>query len=167
MQSFRCSLKVRSEYFSGVVVLKIIVIVGNNHMVLKLNKIQRWLPSKRYLLQQLGVSVHYSNIHHDYYSTWCYVTKSDKEYEESDGHSGLANVDRPKTTKGSIGKKNVRGKADVKTLTKEKKAKGVGKTGKKQKSHTGYKIFEYDRCLRASLRVGCKYGQQCSNILVK
>jgi hypothetical protein len=27
------------------------------HMVLKLNKIQRWLPSKRYLLEQFGVSI--------------------------------------------------------------------------------------------------------------
>ena len=57
---------------------------------------------------------------------------SDKEYEESDGHPDLANVDHSKTTKASIGKKNVRGKADVKTLSKEKKkAKRAGKTKKK------------------------------------
>ncbi len=56
---------------------------------------------------------------------------SDKEYEESDGHPDLANVDHSKTTKASIGKKNVRGKADVKTLSKEKKkAKRAGKTKK-------------------------------------
>lgn len=42
-------------------------------------------------------------------------------------------MDWPKTTKASIGKKNVRGKADVKTLTKErKKAKRTGKMKKKR-----------------------------------
>ena len=85
------------------------------HMALKLNKVQRWLPSKRYVSEQFGISVHYSNIHHDYYSAWRYVTKSDEAYAESDG------------------KKNVRGKAVVKRVTKDKKkAKGVGKAKKKR-----------------------------------
>ena len=103
------------------------------HMALKLNKVQRWLPSKRYVSEQFGISVHYSNIHHDYYSAWRYVTKSDEAYAESDGHPDLSNVHVPKTTNASIGKKNVRGKAAVKRVTKDKKkAKGVGKTKKKR-----------------------------------
>ncbi|CAB3986991.1 Hypothetical predicted protein [Paramuricea clavata] len=102
-------------------------------MALKLNKIQRWLPSKRYLLEQFGVSVHYSNIHHDYYSAWRYVTKSDEAYEESNGHPDLVNTDVPKTSKASIGKRNLRGKAVIKTQTKtKKKPKRVGKARKKR-----------------------------------
>ena len=56
------------------------------HVALKLNKVQRWHTSKKYLLQQFGVSVHYSNIHHNHYSAWRYVRKSDDAYAESDGH---------------------------------------------------------------------------------
>ena len=97
------------------------------HMALKLNKVQRWLPSKRYVSEQFGISVHYSNIHHDYYSAWQYVTKSDEAYAESDGHPDLSNVHVLKTT-------NVRGKAVVKRVTKDKKkAKGVGKTRRRQR----------------------------------
>ncbi|KAK3709222.1 hypothetical protein QZH41_004581 [Actinostola sp. cb2023] len=67
-------------------------------MAIKLNKVQRWLPSKRYLQERFGVSVHYSNVHHNYYSAWRYVTKSDTDYEERDGHPDLQNTPNPRTS---------------------------------------------------------------------
>ena len=42
------------------------------HMALKLNRYKRWLSSKRYLEENHGISVHFSNIHHNYYSAWKY-----------------------------------------------------------------------------------------------
>ena len=77
-------------------------------------------------------SLHYSNIHHNYYSAWRYVTKSDDAYAESDGHPDLSNMNVPKTTKASIGKKNLRGKAVVKSPSTDKKARGVRKAKKKR-----------------------------------
>ena len=54
------------------------------HIVVKLTQNQRWLTSKRFLMENYGVSVHYSSAHHDYYSTWRYVTKSDKDFVQSE-----------------------------------------------------------------------------------
>ena len=48
-------------------------------------------------MDNYGVSVHYSSIHHNYYSAWKYVTKSDKDYVESDEHPRLQDAARPKT----------------------------------------------------------------------
>ena len=103
------------------------------HMALKLNKVQRWLPSKRYLSEQFGISVHYSNIHHDYYSAWQYsmLQRVMKHMQRVDGHPDLSNVHVPKTTNASIGKKNVRGKAVVKRVTKGKR----GRKGEKETSN--------------------------------
>ena len=38
------------------------------HMAVKLNKNQRWLQSKKLLLEKFGISVHFSAIHANYYS---------------------------------------------------------------------------------------------------
>ena len=56
------------------------------HIVVKLTQNQRWLTSKRFLMEIYGVSVHYSSAHHDYYSAWGYVTKSDKDFVQSENH---------------------------------------------------------------------------------
>ena len=55
------------------------------HMAMKLDKNQRWLPSKRYLLERCGISVHFSDTHENYFSAWKYVTKEDRDYIQSDG----------------------------------------------------------------------------------
>ena len=52
-------------------------------MALKLNRNKRWLSSKRFLLERCGISVHFSDIHRNYFSAWKYVTKQDKEFVES------------------------------------------------------------------------------------
>ena len=56
------------------------------HLAIKLTQNQRWLTSKKYLMGNYGVSVHYSSVHHNYYSAWKYVTKSDEDYVQSDEH---------------------------------------------------------------------------------
>ena len=55
------------------------------HVAMKLKRVTRWIGSKKYLKERHGFTVHYSNRHHNYYSAWRYVTKSDESYEESEG----------------------------------------------------------------------------------
>ena len=76
------------------------------HLVaLKLNRNQRWLAVKEYLLDNYGISVHFSNRHHNYYSTWCYVTKCDDSFEQSEGHPDFSNSSRPQTSPASVTKR--------------------------------------------------------------
>lgn len=77
------------------------------HMVMKLDKNQRWLPSKRYLLERCGISVHFSATHGNYFSAWKYVTKEDQDYIQSDGHPDLTSTTAPRTTKASCTKRTV------------------------------------------------------------
>ena len=44
---------------------------------IKLNKICRWSGCKRVLKQQCGITVNFSSHHRNYYSAWCYVTKTE------------------------------------------------------------------------------------------
>lgn len=67
------------------------------HMCVKLNRCQRWLSAKRSLTKSHGISVHFSNIHANYYTAWRYVTKEDHSAVESDGHPDLNTTDGPKT----------------------------------------------------------------------
>ena len=92
------------------------------HMALKLNKVQRWLGSKRYLSETYDITVHYSNVHHNYFSAWQYVTKSDKVYEESEGHPDLRNGYRPRTNNASVSKRNIRCKRKETIQKRQEKA---------------------------------------------
>ncbi|CAH3181351.1 unnamed protein product [Porites lobata] len=74
------------------------------HMALKLDRNQRWLPSKRFLYELCGISVHFSAIHRNYFSAWKYVTKQDKEFVQSPGHLDLSDGP-PKTTRASFANK--------------------------------------------------------------
>ncbi|CAH3046804.1 unnamed protein product [Porites evermanni] len=86
------------------------------HMAMKLDKNQRWLPSKRYLLERCGISVHFSATHENYFSAWKYVTKEDRDYIQSDGHPDLTSATAPRTTKASSTKR---------TTAMEKREKGA------------------------------------------
>ena len=80
-------------------------------MAIKFDKNQRWLSSKRYLLKNNGISVHFSAVHNDYYSAWKYATKEDKDALESDDHPDLTNTTKyPRTTEASK-KRSSRAKA--------------------------------------------------------
>lgn len=69
------------------------------HLCLKLNKPQRWLPSKRYLKEQHKISVHFSSVHTNYFTAWKYVTKQDNDALYSPGHPDLSDSAGPSTMK--------------------------------------------------------------------
>ena len=75
------------------------------HLAIKLDRNQRWMMSKRYLQRTYGIAVHYSSRHHNYYSAWLYVTKSDREFSESSGHPDLRNRGEPRTDLASKGRR--------------------------------------------------------------
>ena len=75
------------------------------HMAIKLERCKRWLSSKRFLQQNYGISVHFSDVHHNYYSAWQYTTKEDKYVLESDSHPDLSDFKAPKTETASICRK--------------------------------------------------------------
>ena len=72
------------------------------HMALKLDRNQRWLQSKKDLLHKLGISVHFSTIHTNYYSAWQYVTKKDSRFIQSLDHPDVVNCHPPRTTLASV-----------------------------------------------------------------
>ena len=71
------------------------------HLALKVNKNQRWLPAKEHLMQEDGISVHFSNVHHNYYSAWTYVTKEDEDFIQSENHPRLQVGTAPITNEAS------------------------------------------------------------------
>ena len=72
------------------------------HLAIKLQKKQRWLQVKRFLLGRFGISVHFSSVHHNYFSAWQYVTKSDPNYLQSDNHPDLSNGEPPRTNTAGV-----------------------------------------------------------------
>ena len=67
-------------------------------MALKLDRCRRWLCSKKFLKEQHSISVHFSDLHYNYYSAWKYVTKEDEHVLESNDHPDLWNSKAPKTS---------------------------------------------------------------------
>ena len=53
-------------------------------------------------MESCDISVHFSEIHNNYYSAWKYVTKEDEEYIQSKGHPDLSDTGSPRTKEGSI-----------------------------------------------------------------
>ena len=74
------------------------------HLALKLDRNRRWLSSKEFLRNGYGITVNYSSRHHNYYSAWQYVTKSDDMYVESADHPDLKNSSEPRTSSASRAK---------------------------------------------------------------
>ena len=66
-------------------------------MVIKLNKIKRWLPIWKYLKNKWSAYDHFSNRHTNYYSAWLYTTKEDEDFIQSAGHPDLGNSGPPRT----------------------------------------------------------------------
>ena len=58
-------------------------------IVVKLERMQRWSSIKKFLHQNHRVIVNFSNAHHNYYSSWKYVTKEDEEVVQSPNHPDL------------------------------------------------------------------------------
>lgn len=83
------------------------------HVAIKLERKQRWLKIKRFLLDHFDISVHFSSAHHNYFSAWEYVTKSDREYLQSPGHTDLTNGKVPQTDSASVAITLQRNESDI------------------------------------------------------
>ena len=120
------------------------------HIVVKLTQNQRWLTSKRFLMENYGVSVHYSSAHHDYYSAWRYVTKSDKDFVQSENHPCLREAPKPKTTNASRArctkrkvKRPARHSSAQDTLLEDKDEEGERPTARKRKKRlTAFEVSQ-------------------------
>lgn len=64
----------------------------------------RQVPSKQYLLEGSGISVHFSSMHENYFSPWKYVMKEDQEYIQSGRHPDLTSATAPRSTMTSFTK---------------------------------------------------------------
>ncbi len=57
------------------------------------------IPSKKYLQDRYGISVHFSSVHSNYFTAWKYVTKEDGGAVQSENHPDLTNSVGPSTMK--------------------------------------------------------------------
>ena len=82
------------------------------HMAYKFQCCKRWLSSKKYLQAEYSISVHFSNLHYNYYSAWKYTTKKDSNFLESDNHPDLSDLKAPKTDTASSSRKKSSSESD-------------------------------------------------------
>lgn len=64
------------------------------HMAIKFARCLRWLPIRKSVQDSLGIAVHFSARHINYYSAWLYCTKQDPNPLQSAEHPELANAPR-------------------------------------------------------------------------
>ena len=67
------------------------------HLAIKLDKVRRWFAIKRRLSNEWGIEVNFSGSHDNYYSAWKYVTKTDKNFVQSNDHPDLNAATAPRT----------------------------------------------------------------------
>ena len=82
------------------------------HVAIELERKQRWLKIKKFLLDHFHVSVHFLSAHHNYFSAWEYVTKSDPGYLQSPGYPDLTNGEPPRTDSASVATATGRDESD-------------------------------------------------------
>ena len=118
------------------------------HLAIKLDRNQRWMKSKRYLQDEHGISVHYSNRHHNYYSAWLYVTKSDRDYLESNDHPDLRNLGVPRT---DIASRSRRLRTRPLENADDEESVGLAATQRKKKRLSKFEVSEIivDRGLKS------------------
>lgn len=69
------------------------------HVSVKLTAAKRWISVKKFLVDNHGVTVHFSDKHDSYYSAYKYVTKADENVHCSPDHPNLKEIGSPKTNK--------------------------------------------------------------------
>lgn len=69
------------------------------HMAIKLNKPRRWKAIKDNIQKTHGAVLNFSESHHNYYSAYKYICKSDKDIFKSLNHPNLDSIGSPKTSK--------------------------------------------------------------------
>ena len=106
------------------------------HFAIKLKKNQRWLPAKKFLQDTYGISVHFSNVHKNYYSAWRYVTKEDEDYEQSDPHPDLSSTGEPSTSKAHDAIKRKTKHGQRKKCTANSRGKAVRVSGASNSENT-------------------------------
>ena len=122
------------------------------HMCVKLDRVQRWMSAKAFLLENYSISVHFSSKHINYYSAWKYVTKEDEQYQQSENHPDLTNEGEPRTTRAheALGRRRTEGVQNNSDLTdseREDEAAGSQPScskprGKKRKRLTAFEVSE-------------------------
>ena len=105
------------------------------HLALKLNRNQRWLAAKEYLLDTYGISVHFSNRHHNYYSAWCYVTKCDESFEQSELYPDISNSSRLQTSAASVTKRLTKREREERKAIQSSEEEGEGEEVEAGGSH--------------------------------
>ena len=114
------------------------------HAAIKLNTVRRWLPAKLYLEEHYGISAHFSDIHYNYYSAWRYVTKSDKDYVQSDGHPDLCNASEPSTSSASRAKRRLASQESGKELGEASGSSDSEAGVRSKKSKTKKRLSAFD-----------------------
>jgi len=71
------------------------------HLALKLDRQKRWLNVRNSLARVHGINVNFSDGHTNYFDAWEYVTKSDEQFIQSEGHPDLTAGFVPRTRNAS------------------------------------------------------------------
>ena len=100
------------------------------HMAIKLEKRVRWFQVRKYLDENFGIKVNFSDNHTTYYSAYRYVTKEDKDALHSPCHPDLTDV--PPQTESAV-------------ATKKRKAKAKQQR-RKSKKRGGDRLSTFDVC---------------------
>ena len=79
------------------------------HMAIKLEKRVRWFQVRKYLEENFGIKVNFSDNHTTYYSAYRYVTKEDNDTLHSPSHPHLTDV--PPQTESAVATKKRKAKA--------------------------------------------------------
>ena len=140
-------------------------------MVIKLNKIKRWLTIWKYLKNKWSVYVHFSNRHTNYYSAWLYTTKEDKDFIQSAGHPDLGNSGRPRTMAASQTRaKRQQPIADLHDSQTDTTSGGEGEEGEERQQGdghswmTGKNVSKISVKRKRSKRLSC---YEVSNIILE
>ena len=72
------------------------------HVALKLSNPKRWKCVKESLMREEGISVHFSDRHHNYLDAYRYVTKEDTDAFCSRSHPDLKDIASPTSKRGTV-----------------------------------------------------------------
>ena len=100
------------------------------HMAIKLEKRVRWFQVRKYLEENFGIKVNFSDNHTTYYSAYRYVMKEDNDALHSPSHPHLTDV--PPQTESAV-------------ATKKRKAK-TKQQRRKSKKRGGDRLSTFDVC---------------------
>ena len=98
------------------------------HLTLNFQKTRDGYLLKGKLQNNHNIALHFSDTHVNYYTAWCYVTKSDKLYLQSVGHPDLKDGTAPQTSNACQANCHKRKTKNTICVNKNKKKKLTNKT---------------------------------------